>query len=74
MAVASEVKLGRPKKHKPGEAPDRKKIGVQATTAWAEWAERGAAHCRLTLSTAIDQALAEYFRVRGFEEPPPPRY
>jgi len=75
MVVALEAQLGRPKKHKPGEpVPERKKIGVTASTAWADWAERGAAHCRMNLSTAVDVALAEYFRAHGFQEPPPPRY
>lgn len=67
--------MGRPKKQRDGE-PEIKfeTIAVRATPEWKSWAERGAEYCRLNVSTAIDVALAEYFRVRGFEEPPPKRY
>jgi hypothetical protein len=67
--------MGRPKKKRGSEPGKRfKTIAVRATEAWADWAERGAAHCRMNLSTAVDVSLGEYFRARGFEEPPPPRY
>lgn len=75
MVVTAEVKLGRPKKYKPGEpVPGRKKVSVTANDDWADWAEEGARHCRMTLSAAIDNALLAYYQSRGFDKPPPPRY
>jgi hypothetical protein len=66
--------LGRPKRQAKGsEPPKPKTIGVRATGEWADWIERAARHCRTDVAKLIDAAVAEYVKVRGFDEPPPER-
>lgn len=72
--IKEKPELGRPKKHKPGEEPRRRKVGIMATTEWADWLERAADHCRLDVSKLIDMAVWKYVKEEGFEEPPPRRY
>jgi hypothetical protein len=48
-------------------------ISIRCTPAWREWAEKGADHCRTSVSQAIDVALIDYYRSKGFNEPAPKR-
>jgi hypothetical protein len=77
-STAEEGTMARPKGRPKRAAEDRPKefqaIMVRVSTEYAEWAKRGAAHCRADMSTTVDMALVEFYRSRGFEEPPPPRY
>lgn len=54
---------------------ERKPMAVQvrASQEWADWLQRGAAHCGLPLSSVVDQAVRLYFKSQGFDEPAPKR-
>lgn len=64
--------MGRPKKQRAeGQVP--KRLSVASTPAWMDWLKRLGEHCRLKGADVIDQAVTEYAKARGFDEPPPPR-
>jgi hypothetical protein len=68
------INMSRPKKQPKGaKSLSPKTIGVRATGEWADWIERAARHCRTDIAKLIDAAVAEYVKVRGFDEPPPER-
>ena len=66
--------MSRPKKRPKAAAkkPPRT-VGVRTTAEWAEWLERGAKHCRTDVAKLIDASVADYLKVRGFDETPPER-
>lgn len=55
--------------------PIRKPVGVniKGDLAWREWLERGAAHCRVSVSALVDIAVAKHLKAEGFVEKPPDR-
>jgi hypothetical protein len=62
-------------KQKPKPVPSRgpRTVGVRATGEWADWLERAARHCRTDVAKLLDAAVADYVKLRGFNELPPER-
>jgi hypothetical protein len=50
-----------------------KTVAVRATGEWAAWIERAAKHCRTDIAKLIDASVADYVKLRGFDENPPER-
>jgi hypothetical protein len=48
-------------------------LAMKGSPEWKAWLDRAADHCRLSASTLVDLAVAEYVKARGFTEPPPKR-
>jgi hypothetical protein len=73
--VASGAVMARrksqPKKQRTAGPPRR--VALQASDAWVEWAEAGADFCGTDFSKLVDAALAFYLRAQGFEKPRPKR-
>ena len=65
--------MARPKQSKQKPASETRTIGVRASAAYAEWAQRVAQANRSTVAGLVDQALVAYARQIGFTEPPPDR-
>lgn len=48
-------------------------LSIRGSAEWREWVQRGTEHCRLDVAKAVDAALIEYFKAKGFTEAPPKR-
>jgi hypothetical protein len=58
----------------PGKAERKPTVlAMKGSPEWKQWLDRAARHCRLSASTLVDLAVAEYVKARGFDEPPPDR-
>jgi hypothetical protein len=57
-------------KKKPGTGPEMLAKGVRMTREYSDWLERLASKERMSVSTLIDRALADYAERAGFEAPP----
>jgi hypothetical protein len=71
------VTMAKPK-GKPKEQPSSKStnpiaLTIRGSIEWRAWVDRGAEHCRTDVAKAVDAALIEYFKGRGFTEAPPKR-
>lgn len=66
--------MGR-KKKPDGSGPARRPmaLAIKGSAEWKAWLERGAKKCRLSVSTLVDLAVAEYLKAHGFDEEPPER-
>ena len=74
MSVGVAEPMAKKKKASPPETGPRQTVlNIKGRVAWKEWLDRLARHNRVTVSTAIDHALAMYAKATGFEEPPPER-
>ncbi len=75
MAKQRNRKPTMPAAPAPPEATARRLVAVaiKGNEKWKEWLERGAKHCRFSVSTLVDQAVAEFLKARGFTEEPPER-
>lgn len=53
----------------------RKPLGIQVRgrDEWKAWVEKGAIHCRLSVSTLVDLAITKFLKDQGFNDPPPNR-
>jgi hypothetical protein len=73
MPMAKAKKGG--KSGTPPAKPERKPtvLAMKGSPEWKAWLDRAADHCRLSASTLVDLAVAEYVAARGFKEPPPRR-
>ena len=62
------------KKSKPAE-PNRRPVAliIKGNEPWKSWVERLADHCRVNVSSVVDQALARHAKAEGFKESPPER-
>jgi hypothetical protein len=70
----AKAKPGKARGEKPPEkAPKPTVLAMKGSLEWKRWLERAARHCRLSTSTLVDLAVAEYVKARGFDDPPPPR-
>jgi hypothetical protein len=50
--------------------PEMLAKGVRMTREYSDWLDRLAAQERMSVSTLIDRALADYAKQSGFEAPP----
>lgn len=48
-------------------------LTMRGNLEWKAWLERLAKHSRSSTSVCVDQALAEFAKMRGFDEAPPER-
>lgn len=48
-------------------------LTIKGNREWREWVDRGAEHCRTDVAKAVDAALIEFFKGKGFTEPAPKR-
>ena len=58
------------KKASPPSGPQMLAKGIRMTREYADWLERLASSERMSVSTLIDRAIADYARRAGFQEPP----
>lgn len=69
MAVGTKGLMGRPKKG----GPKSVGIAIRGSQEWRDWVMRLAKSRRLKATDLIDQALIEYAKNHGFDEPAPER-
>lgn len=68
--IQSKPGAGRPK----GPRPRRKMIAAfKGSPEFASWLDSLVKHCRMPTSSVIENALIEYARIRGFNDPAPER-
>lgn len=71
MGVANTVmpkrKAGEP------ERPNYPVLCVRGSLEWKEWVDEFSAFLRLRNADAVDQALVEFAKAKGFERPAPKR-
>jgi hypothetical protein len=60
-------KAGRPKK---SAGQSIRAVAVRASAEYALWVEQFAEFNRTPVSGLVDQALAEFARIKGFKNPP----
>ena len=72
MGSATMAKKAAPKKTEAAK-PTPIAITIRGSQEWRAWVERGTEHCRLDVAKAVDAALIEFFKARGFTEAPPKR-
>lgn len=62
------------KKTKPVD-PNRRPVAVtiKGNEEWKAWLEEAAVHCRLSVSSLVDLAVARYAKAEGFDKQPPER-
>jgi hypothetical protein len=65
--------MGRKKSDPPDMPPRQSAFTIKGTAEWKAWVERAADHCRDSVSSLFDKAVADYVKAHGFEEPPPRR-
>jgi hypothetical protein len=51
----------------------RNVVSIRGTEAWRDWLMGLARHSRLAAADVIDQALVEYAKAHGYNDPPPLR-
>jgi hypothetical protein len=61
------------KRMKPGETRRSVAVVIKGSAEWKAWVEEGADHCRLSVSTLADLAIAAYVKAQGFKREPPKR-
>jgi hypothetical protein len=73
--------MARPKKATPAPkaqpeptaGPRPTALTIKGNREWRAWVDRGAEHCRTDVAKVVDAALIEYFKSKGFGDPPPKR-
>jgi hypothetical protein len=62
--------MAKAKKKRPATGPEMLAKGVRMTREYSDWLDRLASKERMSVSTLIDRAVAEYANRIGFEAPP----
>ena len=75
MLVMAKKKAPRVKAKTAPPATERRAIAVviKGGQEWKDWVEALAKHCRTDVSKAIDQALIDYAKSKGFDQEAPER-